>query len=93
MAVPITDPMWVRLSPVRRASAVAMPKSATFTWPSSLTMMLPSFTSRCTSPALWALLSASATSEAISAARSALSGPVERSTSAMLRPTTYSMTM
>ena len=89
----MTDPMWVRLSPVLRARAVAMPKSATFTWPSSLTMMLPSLMSRCTSPALWALLSASATSDAISAARSGLRRPVERITSAMLRPTTYSMTM
>ena len=89
----MTEPIWVRLSPARCASAVAMPKSATFTWPSSLTMMLPSLMSRCTSPALWALLRPWATSDAISAARSGLRGPVDRSTSAMLRPTTYSITM
>ena len=41
----MTEPVWVR-SLRAPTSAVAIPKSATFTWPLGLTSTLPGFTSR-----------------------------------------------
>ena len=68
MAVPITAPAWVRLDSVGAFIALAMPKSATFTWPFDPIRMFAGLTSRWTSPASWAKPSAAATSLAISAA-------------------------
>ena len=48
----MTAPVWVRLSSV--LMALAMPKSVTFTWPSSVMRTLPGFTSRWITPCLWA---------------------------------------
>ncbi len=48
----MTAPVWVRLSSVLMARA--MPKSVTFTWPSSVIRTLPGFTSRWMTPCLWA---------------------------------------
>ncbi len=94
MAVPITEPAWVRFtlsSPV--VTAWAMPKSATFTCPVEVMRMLPGFTSRWTTPLRWAKASAAATSAATSAARSGCNGPSERMISESGRLSTYSMTM
>ena len=70
-----------------------MPKSATFTAPVGATRMLPGFTSRCTTPLRWAKPSAPPTSNAMSVARCAGSGPSAFTRSARVRPFTYSMTM
>ncbi len=50
--------------------ALAIPKSTTFTPPSSVIMMLPGLMSRCTSPAACATSSASQTAAAMPTARS-----------------------
>ena len=52
VAVPMTAPVWVRLSSVLTARAI--PKSVTFTWPSSVMRTLPGFTSRWITPWRWA---------------------------------------
>ena len=57
-AVPMTAPVWVRLSSV--LTARAMPKSVTLTSPSGVMSTLPGFTSRCTTPWRWAKASAAA---------------------------------
>ena len=58
LAVPMTTPVRVRSVP---APALAMPKSATFTWPSARNRMLEGFTSRWMTPWAWAQARASAT--------------------------------
>ena len=63
--MPTMRPGWVRSA---SATALAMPKSATFTRPSPQRRTLAGFTSRCTSPARWAASSASATCAASPAA-------------------------
>ena len=73
--------------------ARAMPKSVTFTWPSVDSSTLPGLMSRCTTPFLWAKPRAAAMSMPMSAARAGSSEPSWRSTSARLRPATYSITM
>ena len=47
-AVPITMPVWVTGA---ASTALAMPKSVSFTWPVGVIRMLPGLTSRCTRPA------------------------------------------
>ncbi len=89
----MTDPAWVSPASVPALATRAMPKSATFTSPASVTRMLPGLTSRWTTPLRWANPSAAATSVDTSAARLAGSFPSARSTSARVRPFTYSMTM
>ena len=91
--MPITEPAWVRPASVPALATRAMPKSATFTSPVPVTRMLPGFTSRWTTPLRWAKPRAAATSLASAAARPAGSLPSARSTSASVRPFTYSMTM
>ena len=61
----MTEPVWVSSSSLP-PKALAMPKSATFTWPFWLIMMLPGLTSRWTVPLRWAKPSAAATSLATS---------------------------
>ena len=46
-AVPITMPVWVTGA---ASTALAMPKSVSFTWPVGVIRMLPGLTSRCTRP-------------------------------------------
>ncbi len=70
-----------------------MPKSTTFTPPSSVIMMLPGLMSRCTSPAACATSSASQTAAAIPTARSTGSGPPWASSALSERPRISSMTM
>ena len=90
----MTAPAWVRFCcSAPPVMAWAMPKSATFTWPVGEMMMLPGFTSRCTTPLRWANPSAAATSAVISADRRGCSGPSVRMISDRLRPSTYSITM
>ena len=50
VAVPITEPTWVRLFSLGAFIARAMPKSATFTWPLAPIRMLAGLMSRCTTP-------------------------------------------
>ena len=50
VAVPITEPTWVRLFSLGAFIARAMPKSATFTWPLAPMRMLAGLMSRCTTP-------------------------------------------
>jgi hypothetical protein len=73
--------------------ALAMPKSITLTMPSGVSITLPGLTSRWMIPRAWAAASALHTSEAISAARSGISGPSPRITSRRVRPSTNSITM
>ncbi|SKU64821.1 Uncharacterised protein [Mycobacteroides abscessus subsp. abscessus] len=47
-AVPITMPVCVTGA---ASTALAMPKSVSFTWPVGVMRMLPGLTSRCTRPA------------------------------------------
>ena len=93
MAVPITEPVWVRFDSAPPNAAMAIPKSVTFTLPSGDSNTLPGFTSRWMTPLLWANPNAAATDKAISAACSGGKGPSERSNSAKLWPSMYSMTM
>jgi hypothetical protein len=50
-AVPITIPVWVTGA---ASTALAMPKSVSFTVPVGVMRMLPGLTSRCTRPAVCA---------------------------------------
>ena len=50
VAVPMTEPTWVRLFSLGAFIARAMPKSATFTWPLAPMRMLAGLMSRCTTP-------------------------------------------
>jgi hypothetical protein len=50
--VPITAAVWV-MSEVVSATARAMPKSITLTWPCGVSITLPGLMSRCTMPARW----------------------------------------
>ncbi len=85
---PVTRP--VRVS-VRSATARAIPKSDSFTSPSSPTRMLDGLTSRWTTVAAWAAASASATLARIGAAASGVSGPPSAIICARFVPATYSM--
>ena len=89
----MTEPTWVRLLSVGAFMALAIPKSATFTWPAEPIRMLAGLMSRCTTPPLWAKLSAAETSLAISAACTELTWPLARRMSARVRPCTYSIAM
>ncbi len=91
--MPITAPAWVRSCSAAELSARAMPKSATFTRPSSAMRMFAGLTSRWTTPPRWANPRAEATSPAISAAWWAVSRPLERRMSASVRPAMYSIAM
>ncbi len=93
VAVPMTEPVLVRFWSVESLSALAMPKSATFTPPSRVISTLPGLTSRCTTRLRWAKPRAAAMSAVISAARSGCSRPSSRSISASVWPSTYSITM
>ncbi len=87
----MTEPASARWSSL--ATAWAMPKSVTFTWPSRVIKMLPGFTSRCTTPVRCAYPSAAATWAAICAARAGDSVVVLRRRSASEVPSTSSITM
>ena len=89
----MTEPVWVRFSSAPPSMARAMPKSATFTCPAAVIMMLPGFTSRWTTPLRWAKPRAAATSVAMPAAASGGGRPSLRRMSDRLLPSTYSMTM
>jgi hypothetical protein len=91
--VPVICPVWVSVtSPV----ACEMPKSVIFTRPSTFgpspMSTLAGLTSRCTMPAAWVAISASATCAPIWATWSTRSTPSSASTSARLREGRYSMT-
>ena len=88
--MPITAPVRVRPSPAPLARAI--PKSATFTWPSGVSSTLPGLMSRCTTPARWAAARALAMSAAIPAAATGSIGPWAM-TSRRVWPSTYSITM
>ena len=51
-AVPITAAVWVMVADVS-ATARAMPKSITLTWPFGVSITFAGLMSRCTMPALW----------------------------------------
>ena len=51
-AVPITAAVWVIVAEVS-ATARAMPKSITLTWPVGVSITFAGLMSRCTMPALW----------------------------------------
>ncbi len=88
--MPSTLAVWVRLP---EEPARAMPKSTTFTPPSSVIMMFPGLMSRCTSPAPCATASASQTAVAMPTARSTGRAGCCASRAASERPLTSSMTM
>ena len=90
-AVPITAPVWVRLSSVFMARA--MPKSVTLTPPSAMISTLPGFTSRWTTPWRWANESAAATLAPMLATSWAGRDPDSRRTAERARPSMNSMTM
>ena len=90
-AVPMTAPVWVRLSSV--LTARAMPKSVTFTSPSGVMRMLPGLTSRCTTPWRWANARAAAVPAPIRAIWFGASFCGSRSTADSGRPSMYSITM
>ncbi len=75
------------------SSALAIPKSVTFTVPPGVTMMFPGLMSRWYTPASWATVSAAAVSAAISAARRGSSAPSVRRISRKVRPSINSITM
>jgi hypothetical protein len=50
--VPTTAAVWVTVVDAS-ASALAMPKSITFTSPAGVSITLPGLMSRCTMPARW----------------------------------------
>ena len=89
----MTDPVWVRFSSAEAVMARAIPKSATFTWPALVIMMLPGLMSRWTTPLWWAKPRAAATSAAMPAAVLAGGVPWVRRISDRLRPSMNSMTM
>ena len=80
---PVTRPVCVREA---SASARAMPKSDSFTWPSAVTRMLEGFTSRCTMPDSCAAASASAACRSSGAASSGERAPSCRTSSARRAP-------
>ena len=90
-AVPMTAPVWVRLSSVFMARA--MPKSVTLTTPSGVMSTFPGFTSRWTTPWRWAKARAAATLAPMVAACCGESVPDSRRTAERGRPSTNSMTM
>ena len=91
-AVPITD--WVAvIALVASAIARAIPKSMTFTVPSSVIMMLPGLMSRWTMPARWEYSSALSSAAMISPARWASIGCSGSMKARRVLPSTYSMTM
>ncbi len=73
--------------------ARAIPKSITFTAPARLIMMLAGLTSRCTMPLRWLKSKAAQTSAITSIALRGVIGPVLRTMSRNVSPSTYSMTM
>ena len=87
--MPNTAAVWVTDSTL---TARAIPKSVTFTRPSSPIMMLAGLMSRWTIPRSWAKCSACAASAPISAARRG-STPSRFMISRSDRPAMYSMTM
>jgi hypothetical protein len=85
----MTSPVWVS----RVASpACAMPKSIT-TGRSSESITLPGLRSRCTTPAAWIAVSASAVPEASLRRPEPDSGPRLRTISSSVVPGTYRVTM
>ena len=75
------------------ASARAMPKSITLTWPVGVSITLPGLMSRWMIPCRWLNSSAAQMSATISSARRGMSRPSAVSTSLSVRPLTNSMTM
>ena len=87
--VPITRPVFVSLV---ASGTCAMPKSMITGWsPSSMT--LPGLRSRCTTPAAWMAVSASASPSARLSSATPRSGPSWRTVSSSVRPGTYLVTM
>ena len=87
--MPITSPVWVS----RVASPVwAMPKSMTM-GRSSVSITLPGFRSRCTTPAAWIAASASAIPWASRRSPEPDSGPRPRTISSSVGPGTNRVTM
>ncbi len=74
-------------------STLAMPKSVSTVRPSSPISTLDGFTSRCSTPWLCAAPSTPSRSRPIAAARSGVSAPSSRTTSASERPSTSSITI
>ena len=72
--------------------AWAMPKSITTGSP-FISITLPGFRSRCTTPAAWMAARASASPAASRISRVPLSGPSCVTTSSSVRPGTYRVTM
>ncbi len=75
------------------ASARAMPKSITLTWPVWVSITLPGLMSRWMIPCRWLNSSAAHMSAQISSARRGWSRPSTPRTSLSVRPLTNSMTM
>ena len=69
---PMTMPVWVSFG---SPSKVAMPKSVSTARPPSASSTLLGFTSRCSTPAAWAVASAASSMRPASAARCGGSGP------------------
>src|SRR3982751_34809 len=69
-----------------------MPKSLSFTSPAGVTSMFEGFTSRCTIPAAWAAVSASAACLTSGAAWSGLRAPSRAIKALSVMPSTYSIT-
>jgi len=89
-ALPMTRPLRVMDS---APAARAIPKSTTFTRLSRVSITLPGFTSRCTTPLSCAAASARLTSVEISTARSGGSAVSRRRMSPRVSPSTISVTM
>ena len=76
------------------SAALAMPKSASLTWPlSRARSRLPGLTSRCTTPLRWAKSSPRQAWRRMSTASAGSSRPSSLRISAQLGPSTHSMTM
>lgn len=88
-AVPITMPVWVTGA---ASTALAIPKSVSFTWPVGVIRMLPGLTSRCTSPAVCATCRARPVCSSMSRACRSDSRPVRLMTEFSGSPLTSSIT-
>ena len=87
-AEPIVMPVWVRET---ESSAWAIPKSMTF-GPSAVRITLDGLRSRCTTPAAWIMVSASASPAARSDSIRLSSGPAASTYPASEGPAAYSVT-
>ncbi len=89
--MPIRTP-WVAVCWVSALTALASPKSATLTRPSSAMSTFSGLTSRCTRPARWAAASAESTGSITASARAGVIGASLTMESRSVWPVTSSMT-